>query len=119
MSLSSLLLAPGALTLQRQGTAQDASGGATRSPWVTISTYDPIRADVQPASSSIRERYAQQQIFVTHTIFLDQDIGALPSMRLTLGTRTFLVHGYSDPAGRGRGNFWLTFWTVDVEEQLS
>ena len=110
MSLAALLKST--ITLQRSTMTKDASGGASRS-WANVAAGTNVKADIQPASSSVQFRYQQRSLFVSHTIFLATDIGALETDRITFGSRIFKIVGYrkGDP---GRAS-WPA--VADVEEE--
>ncbi len=65
--------------LQRATETKDTSGGIV-SAWAN--TGDVFGCDIQPASSHTVERYAQDAITVSHTVFLFSDIGALSRDRI-------------------------------------
>lgn len=63
------------ITLQRQMAAKDSSGGPILS-WATVGGMANVPCEIQPASSTIRERFAQLALVVHYTIFLSKDVGA-------------------------------------------
>jgi hypothetical protein len=95
MSLASMCRS--ALFMQRQTVSQDSSGGSLRA-WANVETA-PIRGDIQPASGAVQMRFMQQELIVSHTLYLVRDPGATPDCRFQTadGTRTFLFRGRLPP----------------------
>ena len=108
MSIASMI-AKGATTLthQRRGTTQDTIGGR-RNTWSTVASG--VRCWMQPATARTLERYRQQQMIVTHSVYVQQDLACQANDRLVIGSRTLIVKGQRDSAGLGR------LWEIDVEE---
>lgn len=82
--------------LQRSTAAKDTSGG------VTLTWADdggPFGCDIQPASAKTIERYAQDQMEVSHTVFHFDNLGALTQDRIAFtdpdddSVRYFKVQG--------------------------
>lgn len=100
MSLSSLLNRT--ITIQRRVITKDSHGGQSRT-WDPISGAEGIKAAIQPASSSVKSRYAQRLINITHNIYLDRDTGVANGDRVVDSDGTiYVVRGFGDSGGRGR-----------------
>ncbi len=99
------------VTVQRQTVTKDASGGMVQT---YADLYTDRACDIQPASGRVREQYMQQNLAVSHTIYLADAITILPGDRLVSNGHTFLFQGLR-PAAFGY-DVWPTI--VDVEEQV-
>ncbi len=92
------------VTLQRGSTAnvrsKGVSGGA-KPEYGNVPGAVDVPCDVQSASASVQERFAERSLVVTSTVYLSRDIEARASDRLLFGSRVFLVQGYQagDMAG--------------------
>lgn len=92
MSLSSLL--DQSLTIERQTTTSDASGGATRSFSAILSK---VACAVSPARASVVADYARRDMLVNYHVYTTTDLDSTVSGgvgltdRLTDGTRYYLV----------------------------
>ncbi len=64
--------------------------------------YEDIPASVQPATSSIRQYYAQRQLTVTQTIFVAGTLELQRGDRITEGSTTYNFVGVRDLSGRRR-----------------
>lgn len=111
--MSLLSMCNDTITLQRQTRNKDAAGGWV-STWADVSGMTDIPADIQPAESRTVVAYSQQQMMVSHTIFLSQDITAKATDRITSGGRYFKVHGYTPPGSRDE---WPA--KADCQEELT
>lgn len=100
------------VTLERQEITKDAAGGEIK-VWEPV--VEDIPADVQPSSAHTVLAYMQQQIHVSHTIYLTQDVGARKTDRFTSSGRVFLIRGYR-PGAPGY-NQWPAI--ADVQEVLT
>lgn len=91
MSLLSMLRTTG--TLKRATRTKDTSGGqAAGATFATVGTAD-VPCDIQPASSSTVTRYMQQNMTVSHTIYLAADVAAIAGDRFDAESRKFKVQG--------------------------
>lgn len=96
MSLASLLNTT--ITLQRKTATKDASLG-TGFEWTDVESYC---ASVQPVSANEAWKLAQRNIFVSHVIYLDQNISATVRDRISWDSRLFNIVHVFDMAGRTR-----------------
>ena len=96
MSISSLLNK--SITLQRKIATKDASLG-TSFEWSDVETYC---AAVQPVSASEAWKFAQRGIFVSHVLYLDQNISPTVRDRISWDSRLFNIVHIFDMAGRER-----------------
>jgi len=94
-------------THQRRGTTQDAIGGR-RNTWSTVASG--VRCWAQPATATTMARYSQQQMIVSDSVYVQQDLACQANDRLVIGARTLIVKGQTDRAGLAR------VWRVDCEE---
>jgi len=98
--------------LERPTTVKDAGGG----PRTAFAAVASCVGDLQPARGPVRERFAQLGIVVSHTLYLNAEVGALAGDRFRIGARLFTtVEGGYAPDDLG-----LTGWpaTADVQEIL-
>jgi head-tail adaptor len=111
--MSQLSMCRSYVTLERQTVTKDAAGGMPRS-WATVTADTP--ADIQPASARVMLAWMQQQLRVSHTIYLSADVQAKKTDRFTTSDgRIFLIHGYRRSAPG------YTSWpaVADVEEVIT
>lgn len=85
-------------TLKRPTPGQGTLRGTTSNPFKIIVADVPC--SVQPASSSDRLLYGQRNVFITCTIYLVQDIGAMVNdifevVDLNENLHVYLVHGFN------------------------
>lgn len=108
MSVASMLV--GTLAVQRGSSTRDASGGA-RTTFAVVVGLEEVPCSIHPSSARTKLQYAQQQLFVSHRVYVDQDYGIKRGDRLLAGTQYYVVHGVGDFGGRGR------LWFLDCEAQ--
>jgi hypothetical protein len=112
--MSQLTMCRSTVTLERQTVAKNAAGGAPKT-FASVSGATSIPADIQPASARTMLAWMQQQLRVSHTIYLSQDVQAKKTDRFTSDGRIFLIHGYRRSApGYGQ---WPA--VADVEEVIT
>jgi hypothetical protein len=90
------------ITVNRPAYGQGSNFGVTST---TSAAYSNIPASVQPATSTVQDFYAQRQISVTQTVFVDQAAYNLSLKRgdiINDGTLNYQVQGWRDLTGRGR-----------------
>jgi head-tail adaptor len=99
------------VTLERPVVTRDGSGASKR-VWVVVQEAQDIPCAIQPVSATSRIALGQRMNYVTHKVYLDQDIGLKRKDRLRdQDGRLYLVVGYENSAGRDE------LWIVHVREQ--
>ncbi len=78
------------VTLQRETTTKDASGGPVQT-WANVPGAVDVPADIQSAGGNVRRRFMELGLVVTSTVYLSRDIDARASDRLVFGTRQFQI----------------------------
>ena len=111
MSLATML--PSLCTLQNKTSTNDSSGGMVNT-FADAPGGTDIPCDIQPAQGSVRIQYMQNQLNVTHTIFTEEDIGAVAGDIIISEGRTFQFQGKEQPAP----NRFQWPGVAHVEEQL-
>jgi len=101
MSIATMIRKAGqSLTHERQADARGPSGARKNSAWATVASN--VRCWLQPASGRLAERFAAQQIAVSHVVYTETDLNPLGNDRLHIGSRYYLVRGVVDNAGLGQ-----------------
>src|SRR5262245_59522643 len=110
MSLSSLLNT--SISCQRPLQGKDTSGGSTRNFQPVPGLPSSIPATIQPLSDMERQKWASREVFLTHVIYLDQNLALKKQDRVTDSTGTiYVVHSFQDEGGRGE------VFSIHVHEQ--
>ncbi len=99
-------------TLER---AQPKKGGTyTQDPtlYVPDGVASNVICSVQPANARTQVVYLQRQMRITHTLYFDQDWGALPRDRWVVGDKYYIVVGWYESL------LIKDTWTCDCEETI-
>lgn len=86
------------VSVQRPTNTKDSSGAPVKS-YATV--YADVPANVQPITASWQIQYAQRKIDTSHTVAFVGVPAILNGDQIIFGTRTFLVVGIRNLAGRG------------------
>lgn len=114
MSLDGLLRTTG--TLKRKTLVKDANAAESISGFTAVSGYSDVPCDIQPARSSVRMQYMQDQLNVTHTVRSETEIPGRPEDIFVAAGRTFQFRGREQPPPGYEGDEWPA--RMHVEEQL-
>ena len=108
MSLSSLLNS--VCTIEKPVYTKDAAGGPVPS-YTTLASL--VACTIQATSGSASFKFGQRQIFITHRIYFDRDVGIKRGYRVkdAIG-QYYVVYAYGELAGRS------FLWRADVTLQL-
>lgn len=97
------------VTVSRPTVSQDSSLGQVAS---YTNIYTNVPANIQPASGSAAFLYAQRNIKVTNTIWVDTLLTIKVGDRITSGTTTYIVVGFRNLIEMNR------VWGFDCEVYL-
>lgn len=101
MSVATMIAKAGqTLTHERQADVRGLSGARASGNWTTLASN--VRCWLQPASGRLAERFAAQQLAVSHVVFTATELSVQGNDRLHIGSRYYLVRGEVDQAGLGR-----------------
>lgn len=94
---------------RRQSTGN--TDGTALDTWPEDTTLDPFNAWPQPALSTVVERYGKRDLIVTHSCFMDINLGLKQGDVLEVSLIRYAVRGVEDQAGLGR------LFAIRLEEQ--